>query len=197
LKTLGIGQQYDKIAAWWNDRHINSMYGVPQIKRALAFAPPQGRALDVGCGSGGRFIGLLEEKKFEVTGVDASAKMINLAQKNHPDSVFIHEDIRDWDSEAQFDFILAWDCLFHLPLNMQKPVLSKLCRMLSEDGIMVHSFGDDVGEHTDNWHDQEFRYSSIGITQNIELLHENGLSILHLELDQFPENHVYTISRKL
>jgi len=197
MKTSNIGQQYDKIATWWNDYHTDSSYGVSQVKRALTFAPTQGKALDVGCGPGGRFIRLLNARGFEVTGIDASAEMINLAQANQPDSLFVQEDIRHWDTEDRFDFILAWDCLFHLPLNMQKPVLSKLCRMLSEGGVMIHTFGDGVGEHTDNWHGQEFRYGSIGITKNIELLHENGLSILHLELDQFPEKHVYAISRKL
>jgi predicted TPR repeat methyltransferase len=170
---------------------------VPQVIRALTFAASQGKALDVGCGSGGRFVRLLKERGFDVTGVDASAEMINLAQTNHPDSLFLQKDIRQWNTKTRFDFILAWDCLFHLPLNMQKLVLSKLCRMLSEGGIMIHTFGEGVGDHTDNWRGQEFSYSSIGITQNIELLHENGLSVLQLELDQFPEKHVYVISRKL
>ena len=196
MKSSDIGQQYDEIATWWNDRHMASEYGVSQVERALTFAAARGKALDIGCGAGGRFVRLLEERGFEITGVDASSEMINLAQMNHPESLFVKGDIRYWDTEAQYDFILAWDCLFHLPLNMQKPVLAKLCRMLSEQGVMIHTFGDGVGEHTDNWRGQEFCYSSIGISQNIELLHENGLSMLHLELDQFPEKHVYAISRK-
>ena len=197
METPSIGQQYDKIAAWWNDYHNNSSYGVSQVKKALAFTASQGKALDVGCGSGGRIVRLLKERGFDVTGIDASAEMIKLAQANHPDSLFLQEDIRGWNTKTRFDFIIAWDCLFHLPLNMQKPILSKLCRMLSEGGIMIHTFGDGVGDHTDNWRGQEFSYSSIGITQNIGLLQENGLSVLHLELDQFPEKHVYAISKKL
>ena len=197
MNTPKIGEQYDEIASWWNDRHLDSGYGLSQVKRALAMASSHGKALDVGCGSGGRFVRLLQERGFEVTGIDASAEMINLAQKNHPDSVFIQGDICEWSSEEQFDFILVWDCLFHLPLNKQKPVLSKLCRMLSNGGILIHTFGDGIGEHTDNWHGQEFRYSSIGISQNIEILHDNQLSLLHLELDQFPEKHVYIISKKM
>lgn len=197
MKSFKIGQQYDKIATWWSDHHVNSDYGVPQVERALAFAPNGGKALDVGCGAGGRFVRLFQKQGFEVTGLDASAEMINLAKKHHPNSRFVHADIGDWDTDKKFDFILAWDCLFHLPLNMQKLVLSKLCRMLSSGGIMIHTFGDDVGEHTDNWQGQEFYYSSIGISQNIELLSQNQLSLLHLELDQFPEKHAYIISRKL
>ncbi len=191
-----IGQQYDEIALWWNDRHKASNYGVAQVEKALAFSNASGKALDVGCGAGGRLMKLLEDRGFEITGIDASSEMINLARLNHPKNLFIEDDIRFWDTDMQYDFILAWDCLFHLPLDMQKPVLAKLCRMLSKHGVMIHTFGDGVGAHTDTWLGQEFYYSSIGIRQNIELLFENGLSIMHLELDQFPEKHVYTISRK-
>lgn len=192
-----IGEQYDEIAVWWNDRHSDSVYGVPQVERALAMARSGGKALDVGCGAGGRFVRLLQRQGFEVTGLDASAEMVGLAQKSHPDSHFVQGDICHWETDEKFDFILAWDCLFHLPLKQQKPVLSKLCRLLSNGGTMIHTFGDAVGEHTDNWHGQKFYYSSIGIAQNIELLSQNQLSLTHLELDQFPEKHAYIISRKL
>jgi ubiquinone/menaquinone biosynthesis C-methylase UbiE len=76
VKSQDIGQQYDQIASWWNDRHITSKYGVAQVEKALAFAQPSGKALDVGCGSGGRFIRLLEARDFDITGVDASSEMI-------------------------------------------------------------------------------------------------------------------------
>lgn len=196
MNTSDIGRQYDKLAAWWNDRHFASDYGVLQVKRALGFAPSGGAALDVGCGSGGRLVQRLQEGGFNVTGVDASAQMIGLARANHPDGAFIQSDISDWDTDARFDFILAWDCLFHLPLNMQKPVLSKLCGLLAGGGVLIHTFGDAVGEHVDTWRGQAFHYSSIGIAQNIDVLRENGMSIRHLELDQFPEKHVYMISKK-
>jgi len=195
VTSSDIGLQYDELAAWWHKRHIASDYGVAQVKRALTFASDSGTALDVGCGSGGRMVRLLEQANFHVTGIDASAKMIELAQTNHPNATFIHEDVTCWDSALKFDFILAWDSLFHLPLNMQKPTLSKLCGMLSEGGVMIH-FGDAIGEHTDTWREQEFHYSSIGIAQNIEILHQNGLSLRHLEIDQFPEKHVYAISQR-
>jgi len=196
MDSANIGQQYDRIAEWWNNRHVASDYGVAQVRRALTFAPRGGRALDVGCGSGGRFIRLLEEANYDILGIDASEKMIELAKANHPDVTFFQNDISHWDTEAQFDFIIAWDCLFHLPLNTQKPVLEKLCRLLSDGGVLIHTFGDGVGAHTDCWHEQTFAYSSIGISKNIEILHGNGLSMLHLELDQFPEKHVYAVSKK-
>jgi len=192
-----IGLQYDKIAQWWNARQRDSDYGVAQVERALAMGAQGGRALDVGCGSGGRLIRRLTERKLDVTGLDISAEMIKLAKQNHPDCQFIHGDIRSWETDIKFDFILAWDSLFHLPLDEHKPVLSKLCQWLSPDGIMIHTFGNAKGAHSDTWRDQVFHYSSIGIAKNIEVLHENNMALMHLELDQFPEKHVYIISKKL
>ena len=194
--TLGIGDQYDKIAKWWHDYHTSSDYGVAQVTRALKFARPKGTALDVGCGSGGRLLRLLENANFQITGLDASAQMVRLAKDNHAGADFIHGDIRQWESGLTFDFILAWDSLFHLPLAAQKPVLEKLCRLLSVGGVMIHTFGDDIGQHTDVWKDQTFAYSSIGIAANVDILSRNGLSVRHLELDQYPEKHAFIISQK-
>ena len=196
IQPPDIGQQYDAIAEWWQDYHQDSDYGVAALERALGFAAKGRRALDVGCGAGGRLIRRLEARDFDVTGVDASAKMIELARRNHPNGRFVQADISDWESRETFDFILAWDSLFHLPLNQQAPVLTKLCTMLADRGILLYSFGDDTGTHRDRWRGQEFHYSSIGVPKNLEILRANGMRLLHLERDQFPEAHVVAIAQK-
>jgi len=146
-----LGKKYDKIAQWWHNRHKESAYGVEQVKRALTFASGGSLALDVGCGAGGRMIRLLEEGGFLITGLDVSEKMIKLATENHPEHTFIQQDICDWQTEQKFDFIVAWDSLFHLPLAMQEAVVSKLCSVLKQGGVLIYSFGDACGEHTDQW----------------------------------------------
>lgn len=197
MSASKIGRQYDKLAAWWAEYHQDSDYGVAAVRRALKFAPHNGRALDVGCGAGGRLANLIETQGLVLTGVDASAQMIALAKTAHPKAEFQLADIRDWESDASFDFILAWDSLFHLPLNQQEPVLQKLCDLLTADGVLIYSFGDDVGSHSDEWCGQVFDYSSVGVSRNIEVLQNAGLTLRHLELDQFPEKHAYLIAQKL
>ena len=194
--SKSIGQQYDAIAAWWHEYHQDSNYGIAALERALNFSNAGGHALDVGCGAGGRFIRRLEARNFQITGIDASAKMIELAVQNHPNGHFEQADIIAWRSDESFDFILAWDCLFHLPLEQQAPVLAKLCGMLKQGGILLYSFGDAEGSHRDDWRGQTFHYSSIGVTKNLEILHKQGLELRHLELDQFPEKHVFAIAKK-
>ena len=197
MKPAEIGRKYDKIAQWWEQQHQQSSYGVSQFERAISYSSGGGKALDVGCGAGGRFIRILQERGFSVTGLDVSQEMIKLATDNHPEHKFIHQDICSWQTQERFDFIVAWDSIFHLPLMMQKPVVVKLCQLLQKDGILIYTFGNAQGEHTDQWHMDDFYYSSIGINENMQLLINNGLSVLHLELDQYPEKHVYTIATKV
>jgi 2-polyprenyl-3-methyl-5-hydroxy-6-metoxy-1,4-benzoquinol methylase len=197
MKPAEIGRKYDKIAQWWQQQHQQSSYGVSQFERAISYSSGGEKALDVGCGAGGRFIRILQERGFSVTGLDVSQEMIKLATDNHPEHKFIHQDICSWQTQEKFDFIVAWDSIFHLPLMMQKPVVLKLCQLLQKDGILIYTFGNAQGEHTDQWHMDDFYYSSIGINENMQLLINNGLSVLHLELDQYPEKHVYTIATKI
>ena len=74
MTSTSIGEQYDEIASWWNRYQLDSNYGVAHIEKALTYAKNEQAALDVGCGSGGRFIHRLESRGFNVTGVDASHK---------------------------------------------------------------------------------------------------------------------------
>jgi 2-polyprenyl-3-methyl-5-hydroxy-6-metoxy-1,4-benzoquinol methylase len=196
LNPKDIGKKYDRIAQWWDEKHRNSVYGVTPVERALKFVPGGRSALDVGCGAGGRIVRTLQSSGFIVTGIDVSEAMVDLAIGNHPDASFYVQDICTWQPDHKYDFIVAWDSIFHLPLDMHRPVLDKLCNMLETSGILIYTFGNAIGEHTDTWQEDEFYYSSIGINGNLAALIDNGLTIMHLELDQFPERHVYVIAQK-
>ncbi len=197
MQPSALGEKYDKIANWWHERHFDSDYGVKQFKNSLRFISSNSNALDVGCGSGGRFIHILKAKGFNVMGIDVSKEMIKLAQENHPEEQFSLQDICSWQTNEKFDFIYAWDSIFHLPLVMQKPVLNKLCSLLNQGGVLFYTFGNSVGESTGEWLGDVFYYSSIGINDNLQLLIDNGLSVLHLELDQYPERHTCVVAKKI
>ena len=197
MQPSDLGKKYNKIAHWWCERHDDSNYGVPQFEQALLYAAGPKKVLDVGCGVGGRFVRLLETDGVDYTGIDVSSEMIKLARVNHPQHQFVHGDICSWQAADRYDFIFAWDSIFHLPLSMQEPVVAKLCDLLTSDGILLYTFGQAEGEHTDQWHGDDFYYSSIGISGNLQVLLNHGMTVLHLELDQFPQNHVYTIAKKM
>lgn len=192
-----LGKKYTKIAELYEREVKDSSYGLEQVKRALSYSTMSGNVLDVGCGVGGRLIDELEQFPFSIYGIDVSEGMLARAKMNHPESHFELADITTWRSEKSFDLIIAWDSIFHLPYKSQEPVIRKLCTLLKEGGVLIYTFGNDVGDHTDTWHDDTFYYSSIGINRNIEILLQCGLTLKHLELDQFPDDrHVYVIGQK-
>lgn len=197
MDPITLGRRYDKIASWWQSRHDQSQYGLRQLERALTFCDGPGRVLDVGCGCGGRFLRLLEERGDDITGIDVSAEMIRLAREAHPQADFMVQDVCNFKSTRRFDLIIAWDSIFHLPLNRQRAVVAGLCRLLAPAGVLIYSFGDaSEGEHVSEWHNDSFHYSTIGIDGNLRVLSENGVACKHLELDQWPENHAYLIGIK-
>ena len=96
MKPEETGSHYDRIALWWQEQHLDSTYGIAALERATRFTENRSTALDVGCGSSGRFIDVLIKHGFTPSGVDVSAEMISLARQRHPDVAFYAADICTW-----------------------------------------------------------------------------------------------------
>jgi SAM-dependent methyltransferase len=92
MDSKAIGRQYDQIADHWQEPHLQSN-GLAQFEKAIQFTKNRGSALDIGCGSSGRFIDLLSRHGFVPEGLDVSQKMIALAKERHPHNRFYEADI--------------------------------------------------------------------------------------------------------
>ena len=190
--------RYDRIAQWWQTQHQDSLYGVAQLKRAIKYTPKKHLAIDIGCGSSGRFFKVLSEHGFQAEGLDISVEMIDLAKKLHPNVTFYREDISCWNPPKSYSLVVAWDSTFHLPLDMQKQVMKKLCDALEDDGVLMFTCGGGYkhSEVSGAFQGQNFEYSTLGVNALLQILNEHNCTCLHLEYDQYPENHVYIIAQK-
>ncbi|MGV2830805.1 class I SAM-dependent methyltransferase [Myxosarcina sp. GI1(2024)] len=190
--------RYDCLACWWQKQHRDSLYGIAQLERAIGFTCRQQLALDVGCGSSGRFIKLLSQHGFQVEGLDISQEMIVFARQLHPQIAFYRQDICCWNPHQFYSLIVAWDSTFHLPLDRQEPVTKKLCDALEPEGVLMFTCGGGSreGKVFGTFQGQDFEYSTLGVNSFLKILHEHHCTCLHLEYDQYPENHVYIIARK-
>lgn len=187
--SMDIGKKYDKIATWWNSNVAFSKRGLKEVELILNLAKGGKSALDVGCGSGGRVIQMLTDAGFQVTGIDVSRKMVDLARLQHPLCTFLTEDIRSLETKEVFDLIIAWDSIWHIPSNEHKGVLKKLCGLLSPGGVLAYTFGDDEGDKKDlsfkdnsgrqmgDLDNDYFNYGSIGVYENISEMRTNGMKI--------------------
>jgi len=198
MKPTDIGKAYNQITHLWESNEFNRTNGIEQHERAIAFVKNRGNALDVGCGCTGRFIDLLLDKGFTPEGVDISEEMIRLAKKRHPEINFYLQDICEWDIPRKYDFITAWDSIWHIPLDQQEKVLTKLISCLNANGVLIFSCGgtENEGEHKDSFMGPEIYYSSLGINGFLKLFIRLDCICRHLEYDQFPELHTYFIVQK-
>ena len=196
MRPTETGRRYDRISAWWNDQRGESTAGLRYVRRVIDLASTGGKALDVGCGSGGRIIDALVGSGFQVTGIDVSEAMIGLARENHPGSRFIFGDVCDWRPPEEYDAIVAWDSTFHVPYHLQREVLEKLCGALAANGVILFTAGGVDGEITGRMNGQDFYYSSLNDEDYLNILKGAGCKCILLERDAFPEEHVVFMSIK-
>lgn len=192
-----LATSYDTIAHQWLEPHL-ATNGIRQHEHALKFREGGGLALDVGCGCSGRFIDLLTKHGYKIEGLDVSAQMIALARTRHPDTAFHHADICAWQPNQKYDFITAWDSIWHVLLAHHEDVLKKLCAALSPGGLFIWTTGglDAPEEKQDSSMGPPVHYSALGIPRTLQVITEAGCICRHLEYDQPPEKHLFIIAQK-
>jgi len=185
-------RSYDALADHWNGDDFHRENGIAQHKRAIRFSSKSGVAIDIGCGSSGRIIELLLNSGFTVEGLDISQGMLERAQARHPDVEFHLADIVTWDFPNKYEFISAWDSVWHAPLEHQEAVLRKLCAGLVSKGILIYTSGgiDTPEEGANPFLGQPLYHAALGIPKLLEIIHEMDCICRHLEYDQAHEEVV-------
>jgi len=192
-------KSYDALASHWNSEKFNRKNGIEQHQKALQFAKSKSTAIDIGCGSSGRIIELLLAEGFAVEGLDISPNMIEYAKERHPDQTFHLANICDWELPQQYDFISAWDSIWHAPLEKQESILEKLCAGLNEAGILIFTSGglDRPEEGSNPFLGQPLYHAALGIPKLLKIIDRSDCICRHLEFDQHPELHIYLIIQKV
>jgi 2-polyprenyl-3-methyl-5-hydroxy-6-metoxy-1,4-benzoquinol methylase len=82
---------------------------------------------DLGCGNG-HISGRLAELGYEVTGVDASASGIQIAQRAYPQGNFVHALIDQDLNIGKFDLVISSDVIEHLyrPSDLLEAAVSQI-----------------------------------------------------------------------
>lgn len=88
----------------------------PDLKPFLSKVPSKASVLDVGCGNGRLLLGLPKDIKY--TGIDISRKLLDEAEKAHPETNFIETDITKpniWKHLPKYDYIFCVAVMHHIP----------------------------------------------------------------------------------
>jgi len=198
---MDTASAYDTLAERWLDEAFDPANGFTQHERALSLLGDAagGWALNVGCGCNTRFNPLLRAHGLQIEGIDVSARMLALAQAADPDVTLHQADICDWPMPRAYRFITAWDSIWHVRLEQQRPLMLKLMAALAPGGVLVFSAGglDAPGEHVDATMGPPLHYSTLGIPGLLEVIADADCACRHLEFDQYPQKHVYLVVQRL
>jgi|SRR6218665_791893 len=169
---------YNKIADTWAAARSNAIVNQPIIDFAGKIKA-KGNILDIGCGTGLPVAKYLSEQKKAVVGIDASDRMIAIAQSNKiKNAQFISCDFFDFSPVERFDGVIAWDSLFHFPKKRQKEIYEKVYHWLQPVGYFLFTHGKEADEHTDKMFGQQFYYSCLSKDVVLRLMGKIGF---HLE----------------
>jgi 2-polyprenyl-3-methyl-5-hydroxy-6-metoxy-1,4-benzoquinol methylase len=189
------GKNYDKIASGFAKMRDSFNTEKKYLDLFIEYLQPQSHLLDVGCGSGYPIASYLIENNFQITGVDASIELLKIAKNNCPLMECVHGDIRSISLDYQYDGIIEWWCLFHLPKVDHAKMIARFAGWLKKGGILEFTTGDSEYEGCDNnMLGQELCFYSLNPKTYEKYLQKNNFKILLRENDQ--EQHMVWIARK-
>jgi len=193
VKTQDIISYFDSKAESWDSMPHDPVL----VNRILDMALEKDaeRVLDVACGTGVLFPFFLERGIIDITAIDLSQGMIDVAKRKFPDNEqinFICSDASIYNFDGKFDSIIIYNAFPHF----QDPevLLSHLVPFLERGGLLTiaHSAG---REELNRFHKDHASPISFPLPSAEEVARLMGkyLSIKHV----VSEEHLYLVSGKL
>lgn len=136
LVAEGYDTMAERYAAWVSDGVVDDVR--PRyVAQLLGRLPAGARVLELGCGGGGPTTRQLAAR-FALTGVDLSARQIELARASVPTAEFLRGDMTRLDfPPGSFDGVAAFYSFVHLPHGELPALLRKIGAWLRPNGLLV------------------------------------------------------------
>jgi cyclopropane fatty-acyl-phospholipid synthase-like methyltransferase len=169
---------YDRIAAWFDGARSRILIERPYLEALTGALAPGAAILDLGCGMGEPIMRYLVEKQFVVTGVDASAAMIDIARPRFPGTRLLVRDMRTLDLRETFSAVIAWHSFFHLPYDDQRAMFAVFARHLNSGGLLMFTSGSEHGEVWSENGGEDLYHASLDAAEYRRLLAAHGFEVL-------------------
>jgi 2-polyprenyl-3-methyl-5-hydroxy-6-metoxy-1,4-benzoquinol methylase len=155
------------------------------LEDLASLLPPEASVLDLGCGAGMPVTRWLADRGFAVTGVDVSARQLELARTNVPEATFLKADMSEVDFGPEtFDGVVAFHSIIHVPRTEHPALLEGIHRWLRPGGgflaTMTVSDYEGKDENWEGW-GAPMVWSHYDNKANVAMLREAGFEIRYAE----------------
>jgi ubiquinone/menaquinone biosynthesis C-methylase UbiE len=151
----------------------------------LTSLPTGAAVLDLGCGAGVPVTRWLADRGFTVTGVDVSARQLELARTNVPDGTFLKADMTKLAfAPESLDAVVAFHSIIHVPRAEHPALLADIHRCLKPEGLFLATMTvTDFEGRDENWGGwgAPMVWSHYDGEANVAMLREAGFEIHYAE----------------
>lgn len=168
---------YDRQAEVYDADRSRAFFEARWLTRFGDALPRGGRVLDLGCGAGEPISSWLIAEGFQLTGLDFSPRMLDIARTRWPQGDWRDGDMRQLDLGERFDGIIAWNSFFHLSPDEQRAALPRLAAHLAPGGRLMVTVGHKAGEVTGTVGGEPVYHASLSPAEYAARLEETGLRL--------------------
>jgi 2-polyprenyl-3-methyl-5-hydroxy-6-metoxy-1,4-benzoquinol methylase len=155
------------------------------LEDVASLLPSAAAVLDLGCGAGVPVTRWLADRGFAVTGVDVSARQLDLARTYVPEATFIKADMtKATFAPGSFDAVVAFHSIIHVPRTEHPALLGRIHRWLRPEGIFLATMTlTDYEGRDDDWEGwgAPMVWSHYDGDTNVAMLREAGFVIRYAE----------------
>ena len=196
-----VAQAYDQIAEIYLRRFGESAVRQFWLDQLIVRLPAGARVLDLGCGAGLPVARDLRDRGFVVTGIDGSARQIELARRNVPGATFIQADMTSVEfAAACFGAVTAFYSITHIPRDLHSRLFLAIANWLQPGGILLASLGAEAAaDWTGEWLGAEMFFSQHDAATNVRLIQQTGMVVERAEIvaqDDEDVKFLWVIARK-
>jgi 2-polyprenyl-3-methyl-5-hydroxy-6-metoxy-1,4-benzoquinol methylase len=155
------------------------------LQDLASLLPREAAVLDLGCGAGIPVTRWLSDKGFAVTGVDVSARQLDLARTYVPEATFIKADMTKVAFAPEtFDAVVTFHSIIHVPRTEHPALLERIHRWLRPEGAFLATMTlTDYEGRDDDWEGwgAPMLWSHYDGDTNVAMLREAGFGIRYAE----------------
>ena len=193
-RIVGLYQRH--AAVWDRLRSPGSLFEKAWLDRFLALLPARASILDLGCGAGLPISGYLIGQGHNLTGVDTSEPLLDMARGRFPHQEWMVGDMRTLALGRRFDGILAWDSFFHLSPEDQTAMFPVFERHAGRGAALLFTSGPQHGSVLGEFEGEPLYHGSLDAEEYRGLLAGIGFDVVsHVVEDPACGDHTIWLAR--